>query len=281
MKIKNWLIRGDCHGQFDWIKKQLDNYQPEETAIIILGDAGFDFYLNKTDIHKKEYVEAFGYYIYCVHGNHEERACHIAGNILEYDDAVEGFVWYNPDYPHIRFFRDYDIYNINGYSVLVIGGAYSIDKEWRLMRAGYINELDNNPKKSGWFNTEQLTQEERKDCLDMIDEFNNNCGMFDFIFSHTCPKRYQPTDLFLNGIDQSKVDNSMEEFLNIVDDKAYWYIWCFGHYHADRIEQPFVEQYFNDIEELDAIMNRWSHFDETHELPWYIVKSPNFNEKNI
>ena len=278
MKIKNWLIRGDCHGQFDWIKKQLDNYQPEETAIIILGDAGFDFYLNKTDTHKKEYVEAFGYYIYCVHGNHEERACHIAGNILEYDDAVEGFVWYNPDYPHIRFFRDYDIYNINGYSILVIGGAYSVDKEWRLMRAGYINEIDNNPKKSGWFNSEQLSSNEMNDCMEMLDEFNSNCGNFDFIFTHTCPMRWQPTDLFLNSIDQSKVDKSMEKFLDEVVDKVDWFIWCFGHYHKDRLERPYVEQYFNNIEELDTIYKRWNNYIISKELPWYIPKSPSFDK---
>ena len=45
--IKNWLIRGDTHGTFLWMSNGcLKDYKPEETAILILGDAGFDFYLN-------------------------------------------------------------------------------------------------------------------------------------------------------------------------------------------------------------------------------------------
>ena len=45
---------------------------PEEMGIIILGDAGLNFYLNQTDDrHKKELVK-YGFQIYCVRGNHEE-----------------------------------------------------------------------------------------------------------------------------------------------------------------------------------------------------------------
>ena len=32
--IQNWLIRGDCHGNFTWIDKQLANYKPEETMLV-------------------------------------------------------------------------------------------------------------------------------------------------------------------------------------------------------------------------------------------------------
>ena len=38
--IRNWLLRGDTHGNFTWMTNGcLDRYNPEETAIIILGDA--------------------------------------------------------------------------------------------------------------------------------------------------------------------------------------------------------------------------------------------------
>ena len=57
--IQNWLVRGDTHGQFAWMNNGcLDNYKPEETAIIILGDAGFNYYLNKYDDRKKAEVNA-------------------------------------------------------------------------------------------------------------------------------------------------------------------------------------------------------------------------------
>ena len=55
-------------------------------------------------------------------------------------------------------------------------------------------------------------------------------------------------------------------------------IWCFGHYHADRLERPHIEQYFNDIEELHVIKERWAKYDKTGELDWWFGenKSPNF-----
>ena len=71
----------------------------------------------------------------------------------------------------------------------------------------------------------------------------------------------------------------MEHWLDEVRESIAWRYWLFGHFHADRIERPYVEQYFNDIEELDEIVKRWKRYDETGELDWYLVKSPNFEEK--
>ncbi len=82
--------------------------------------------------------------------------------------------------------------------------------------------------------------------------------------------------MFLHGVDQSKVDNSMEVWLEEVKNNITWFIWLYGHYHADRIEQPYVEQYYRNIEELTNIYDRWKAFSQTGELPWYINKSPNF-----
>lgn len=276
--IKNWLIRGDTHGNFLWMTNGcLDNYKPEETAILILGDAGFDFYLNKTDERKKKEVDARGYYIYFLRGNHEQRPSLVPGYEIINDPEVKGAVYCDPRYPHIRAFMDYGFYQIKRYSCLIIGGAYSVDKEWRLVRGGNLTEETNDPKKSGWFNDEQLTADEMQDCLFKVKTFATTGKIIDFIFTHTCPTKFQPTDMFLNFIDQSTVDNSMEEFLEKISYSIGWTIWCFGHYHADRIERPKVEQYYNDIEEIDNIWNRWIDYDKTHELPWYLVKSPNFN----
>ena len=153
---------------------------------------------------------------------------------------------------------------------------YSVDKHWRLLRA-QMTEETNNPKESGWFNDEQLTADEMADCVKMLEEFNAEGKKADFVFTHTCPLSFQPTDMFLNFIDQSTVDNTMEKWMEEIKDKFQWDIWLFGHYHADRIEMPHVEQFYNDIEELDEIKKRWNTYDETGELPWYLTKGPKFN----
>ena len=98
---------------------------------------------------------------------------------------------------------------------------------------------------------------------------------FDFILTHTCPISWEPTDLFLGCIDQTTVDKSMELFLENVRLWTRWKIWCFGHYHADRVERPGVEQFYYDYEWLDTIWNRWEG-EKTFENEWWLSKSPNY-----
>ena len=271
MSIKTYLIRGDCHGNFTWLENLKEKYEPEKTAIIILGDAGLNFYLTKTDDKIKKSVEAKGYYLYCVRGNHEARPKDVPNMKILWDDDIMGPVYYQEKYPHIRYFFDFYNYVIDGNNVLVIGGAYSVDKYHRLMRFGFSEE-DNNPKITGWFNNEQLTKEEMTLCSTW---YKN--AKFDFVFTHTCPYDWEPTDLFLGSIDQSTVDNTMEKWLmELRDNLASWGVWCWGHFHDDRLERPYAEMYFNDIEELKNIKTRWQNYKDKNELEWWLKKSPNF-----
>ena len=266
-----WLVRGDCHGSFTWINNiDKEFYPPEDTGIILLGDAGFNFFLNKTDEKIKRLVNEYGYKFYCVRGNHEQRPQLIPNMKCKYDYNVDGMVFVEDMYPNIRYFRDFGIYTINNYKCAVIGGAYSVDKWYRLARCN-LTEETNIPSRSGWFNDEQLTEDEKFECENQL-----TGKIFDFVFTHTCPIIYQPTDLFLGSIDQSKVDNSMERWMDKMRQNMHWFIWLFGHYHRDRIEAPYVEQYFNDIEDLNVIWKRWSNYNVTGELDWWLDKSPNF-----
>jgi 3-oxoacid CoA-transferase subunit A len=190
--------------------------------------------------------------------------------ILTEDINVDNFVWLEEAYPNIRYFVDGNVYNINGKNALVIGGAYSIDKWYRLARAGYSKDEAEtaNPKKCGWFKSELLTADE-------MDEITEKVAgkRFDFVLSHTCPLSWEPNDLFLNGIDQSQVDKSMELWMDELLNKIDWRVWLFGHYHADRVERPFVEQMYMDYENIQTIWNRW--YDEcTYEKEWWLPKSP-------
>ena len=271
-----WLLRGDCHGNFHWLfDHRLDNFDPSSTAIIILGDAGFNFYLDKKDERTKAKVNQTGYKIYCVRGNHEARPQDIPSMIKAYDSNVDGIVYMEESYPNIRYFLDFGIYTINNYKCAIIGGAYSVDKYWRLQRAGITSKTDPdwfNPKRTGWFYNEQLSLEEMDAATALF-----KGRTVDFVFSHTCPISWEPTDLFLGSINQSTVDKSTEIWLDEIKDILNWSIWCFGHFHADRLERPHVEQYFNAIEELDNIVSRWQNYDNnTQNLSWYLPKSPQF-----
>lgn len=266
----------DTHGgkniieRVETIQRSMPDYKPEETGIIILGDSGLNFWLNNTDKKYKNLLNSQSYHIYCVRGNHEERPENLDYE-LDYDSEVNGLVYLDPGFENIKYLVDGGEYWFGEHSALVIGGAYSIDKWYRLARAGIYNGADAkyaNPKQTGWFPDEMLTEEEMSTISRQI---SNN--KFDFVLSHTCPLSWEPTDLFLNFVDQTTVNKSMEIWMDDLKDKITWNIWLFGHFHADRIERPHVEQMYQSFTALDDIWNRWND-KNTYSNEWWLDKSP-------
>lgn len=264
--IKNWIITGDTHGKVErrlyQIAYSMENLTPEETAVIILGDAGLNYYLNRTDRKEKERCATYGFRLYCVRGNHEQRPQNLDGMKLIDDTDIGGKVYMEEAFPLIRYLMDGGEYTIAEKTVLVIGGAYSVDKYYRLERAA-------GQSFTGWFEDEQLDEEERATIM-----ANITGKHYDLVLTHTAPIAWEPTDLFLRGIDQSTVDKTMEYWLQEVADSITFGCWLFGHYHADRIEAPHVEQFYQECEDLKTISNRWKRYDGTGELDWWLPKSP-------
>lgn len=263
--IKKVLITGDCHGRVTdrlaHIRDTMSEYDPSETAVIILGDVGFNYYKNKKDWELKHHAAQFGYTIYCLRGNHEDRAVFCKDVDVVYDPFVYGNVYQEKEFPNIKYFSDEVAeYHIMGKKVLCIPGAYSVDKWYRLQ-----NDWQ-------WFAQEQLSEEEM-----LYAEKAFSGKYFDFVFSHTAPLDWEPTDLFLSCIDQSTVDKTMEVWMNKFKEKILWKHWAFGHFHADRIERPYVEQFYTEVEDLESIIARWDKYTKTKELDWWLPKSPNYN----
>lgn len=266
--IKHWLLTGDCHGNFTKFKNYDKSVQQDEkTAVIILGDAGLNWSLDENDSHMKNFLsKRYKFRIYCVRGNHEARPQDVPGMELVFDEDVEGEVYVQKKWPNIKYFKDWGIYRIGKFKVAVIGGAYSVDK-WYRLENGYR-----------WYDNEQLSEEEMLQCTaDLTNE------EVDIVLSHTCPINWEPTDLFLNGIDQSRVDKSMELFLEELGQCFKWTVWCFGHYHADRLERPGVEQFFNDTEDIKAVWERWIDYlkSDGEQLDWWLSKSPMFYADDV
>ena len=220
-------ITGDTHRDFSRLDKMEFN---KDDLLIILGDAGINYCLNEEDNKFKKYLKKYNVKMFCIRGNHEERP----ENISTYKEVsmFGGIVYIEDEYPNLIFAKDGEVYDIDGKSVLVIGGAYSVDKEYRLMY-GYK-----------WFKDEQLTKEE----MDKI--YNKVKGKhFDIVLTHTCPLKYEPVEVFLSRIDQSKVDKSMEHFLDKIEESIKYDKWYCGHYHTEKgIEK--IEFMFENIKIL-------------------------------
>lgn len=207
---------GDIHGNPVNLIKNLENIQIKNTdTLIILGDVGANYYLNKKDMRLKEVLNSLGPSILCIHGNHEARP----QSIPTYQQKVwnGGIVFYEEVFPNLLFAKDGEIFNIEGLRHIAIGGAYSVDKEYRLLR-GYQ-----------WFADEQPSTEIKEY---VVQQLNNNT--VDIILSHTCPLRYEPIEMYLSMIDQRKVDKTTEEWLDKIEEKIDYKAWFCGHWHINK-----------------------------------------------
>lgn len=231
--MRNVYITGDTHGDlYNIIQFCESNNTTIDDILIILGDTGFNYYLNYKDDALKESASKLPITLFCIRGNHEERPQNIS--TYKTKEFCGDFVYFESKYPNILFAQDGHIYRINRKRCLCIGGAYSVDKSYRLMRGWH------------WFEDEQLTYDERCDILNRLDEVSDK---YDYVFSHTCPYDVRPTHLFLSDIDQSTVDNSMEYFLQDVADKIDFDKWYFGHFH-DEWSIDNYQMLFKEIRKL-------------------------------
>lgn len=100
--------------------------------MIILGDAGINFYGGWRNQHKKEFICALPITLFCIHGNHEQ----CPATISSYAEQKwrGGTVYVEEQFSSILFAKDGEIYDLNGMRAIAIGGAYRID--WMLRIPG-------------------------------------------------------------------------------------------------------------------------------------------------
>ena len=249
MNQRYWCL-SDIHGSYipieNFWRRNEDNinFSPEIDTIILLGDTGCNFYQDKRDKKFKKKLSEYPFTYFLIRGNHEMRPS-VCANMdpdqWEQSYSLGGPVWVEKKYPNMKYAMDYPqlydicygtqeiIYNppINWkgeikflrYKTLVIPGAYSVDKYYRLAQ-GWT-----------WFEDEQLTLEE----MDLGRSIIEQTPAVDIILSHTAPIVYEPTDLFLKQVDQSMVDKTMERYLGEIEYKTDYKLFLWGHYHQHRV----------------------------------------------
>ena len=210
---------GDTHGSIEkltyFVKKHALS---DNDIIVVLGDAGFNYYGNTHgDAHIKKKVNQLGVTVFCIHGNHEQRPEAISSYSIS--SWRGGAVFVEQDYPNLLFAKDGEVYDLDGHKALVLGGAYSVDKYYRLLK-GYH-----------WFENEQPDEEIKAHAAASLEKLD---WKIDTVLSHTCTYKYIPREAFLPGIDQTLVDNSTEIWLDTIEDKLIYKQWLCGHWHIDK-----------------------------------------------
>lgn len=215
------LLTGDTHGRFERI---IDTARKlnlgADDCIVILGDAGFNFYGRHGDDQRKRRVNALNVPVFCIHGNHEMRPA----TIPSYSEAQwhGGTVWMEEEYPNLLFAKDSETYRLGDRSAFVIGGAYSVDKYYRIAR---------NPIEPKWWADEQPSEAIRTQVESAL---QHKDWRVDVVLTHTCPGKFTPTEAFLPGIPQESVDHGTEDWLDTIESRLNYAEWYCGHWHINK-----------------------------------------------
>lgn len=137
----------------------------------------------------------------------------------------------------IHFMRG-EVYMVNGKKIFVMGGGFSLDKEYRI------------PGKT-WWTDEMPRDEEYKNATENL---KKNGFKVDFILTHTAPS---DTVKYMSHLGKGIKNTVIEEqpligFLQWVGETTEYDKWYFGHFHIDY--ELWKNQYvlFDDIREFHS-----------------------------
>ncbi len=235
-EAKSIVISGDIHGDFNLlVNKICVQCQLRDTLVIVAGDCGFGFerkgyYENIVRRNAKRMSDA-NCWILFVRGNHDNPA---------YFDGKT--------FHHKRFMAipDYSIVQACGHTLLCVGGAISIDRQYRkdawdanqkkLRRFGSItNDQDPLATNYYWPNEAPTFDGER---LNQIAQ----CFAIDTVITHTAPSfcKLQTKnkladwamydDLLLTDVanERQVMDNIFQRLTDLHAPLSHWY---YGHFH--------------------------------------------------
>lgn len=212
-------ITGDRHRDFSFLPEFCNRYHTStDDVLIILGDAAINFYDDRWKDRKlKKKIAKNPITLLCIHGNHDKRP----SNVPEYEEREwhGGIVYTEPEFPHILFAKDGEIYDFDGRKAMAIGGARSSDMNYRLRY-----DLP-------WFPDEQPSPEIRKYVEEQLQKAD---WKTDYIFSHTVPYRFIPEEKLLMRTDQDGTDYTTEHWLDRIEERLTYQKWYAGHYHMEK-----------------------------------------------
>jgi hypothetical protein len=219
------LFSGDFHanstGELFVINKKslLKKYRREKYNKIhyhiILGDGGFLWPGNhQADENNFMELSRRPFPILCVIGNHEP----VLGidNMPETDIGIGETVYQIRNNPFVAYLKRGKVYTIDGFKILVLGGALSIDKAYRTPNVT-------------WWEREYWSQKEEQDMFTLLKTEN----VFDCVVSHTGPNRINKM-LFQYPAYLPKLTRDEVAFLNDrIDAQIQYRDWWSGHWHRD------------------------------------------------
>lgn len=213
-------VTGDVHCPIDVNKLNTKNFTEQEDLtrddfVIVCGDMGIVWACNKEDAYWQKWFEDRKFTTLFIDGNHEN---HKALNKYPVENWKGGKVHFIK--PHVIHLMRGQVFNIDNLKLFTMGGADSIDKEYRI-------------KDLNWWEEEMPSMEEYSEAIMSLE--SNNFDV-DVILTHCAPTNVQKQLL------SSSTNDYLTNFLyHVVYKDVNFKKWYFGHYHRDKeIDERFT-----------------------------------------
>lgn len=266
------MVLGDTHGNADWLRYYVfpTAMALEVDAIVQVGDYGFWEHEPagvRFNDEVDDMAETSGIPLYWLRGNHDKSS--LAWETYGDFQTDDGFVVVRKN---VFFIPDGLLWAWQGRTFRAFGGAYSVDKSWRLNREKRIYEMsvteeeykaskeNRQPKfvkpTAGtlWFPEEEMTDEDMQRFLD------EDSSQLDFVFSHDKPRQTNPgwnrKDLPLCLPNQQRLQRALE-----AHEPSYWFHGHLHHHYVQHLRGPRAERITTVISldpDSDAAEMNWS-----------------------
>ena len=199
MENMKLMFLGDIHGNFNIINQYVKMYDIKDTHIIQVGDFGVGFSRFEKE---KRMLEMYhtqlvnnNVHVWAIRGNYDYKPY--------FDNDPFGFT-------NIHLVADYTVLNLADKKILCIGGAVSVDREFRYTKKQKQGIYENNIGIESWWPDEIFVLD-----IDKLKELRD----INIMVTHTCPD-YCPPDntfglgYFVEGIIKETGDNQLRTDLN-------------------------------------------------------------------
>ena len=207
------LFIGDVHGEFYDLTHKLTTHNIHNSTFVQVGDFGVGFMSKENEIDLlgklNDRLKADRNVMYVIRGNHDDPAY--------FDGQVT--------HSNLIFLKDYSILEIEGKTILLIGGAISVDRTSRVLNKTY------------WDDEAFVLQDEKlKSKISQITKL-------DIVVTHNAPAEFLPNDFgsivkswsardhqLITDLKKERVRHTML-FEILVSQKLKPKFWYFGHFH--------------------------------------------------
>lgn len=216
------IFIGDIHGDFEFIIDFLKRTDIKDTKIIQVGDFGIGYNLGHETynlLQINNLLNQGNNTLYVIRGNH--------------DDPTYFSVAYKSPYNRIIFVHDYTRFKIDGYDVLFVGGARSVDRELPVEYRDGIPGI--------FFDDENVFIPASIQAVD----FSN----IDILVTHSGLNEYAGKSLLTEKCFWAEFDPNLiadltkeREVLRQIHDLVKPKYWIFGHFHNPYLTINFEDE---------------------------------------